>query len=132
MPSTLIPEISNERLEQLAQRIKPVIRFAQGLKGKFQSSKGTPHYITPTDLRTQSFMWSAKPTARATKLIEVDTIATYHTYGYAGFFKPSIAEVLAAIQNRPDIESIVAFEITGEEIYNDECHQATTVLYRSK
>ncbi len=132
MPSDLVPEISDELLQKLAQRIKPVIRFAQGAKEKFKSSKGVLHHITPADLRTQSFMWSAKPTTRATKLVEVETIATYHTYGYAGFFKPSIAEVLAAIQNHPEIESIVAFEITDEDIYDDNCHRATTVLYRSK
>ena len=35
-----------------------------------------------------------KPTDKATGLKPLCTIKTYHTYGYHGLFKPSIAEVL--------------------------------------
>ena len=51
----LIPEISEEKLQQLSEHIKPVVRFAKGAEGLFQADKGYPYYIKPVDLRNTAF-----------------------------------------------------------------------------
>jgi hypothetical protein len=152
-----IPEISDERLAELNARIKPVVRMARirtwmdhgdfvtgsHLLGKWQPwDQGELFYIKPCDLRTVAFPWAAKRTKKANKLVEIGRITTHHTYGYYGFFKPSIAEVLAVVQSHPDIDRVVAYEVCGpsnaddlgkqRDAINDGYHQATTILYGKK
>jgi hypothetical protein len=129
MKTTLtIPEISDERLAELAKRIRPVVR----------SRSNALAYIEPCDLRRVSFIWDAKITRKASKLVKHATIRTLHTYGYYGLFKPSIAEVLAQIPEDL-IEQTVAFEVIGpkdasdlnreQEALNAGFHVAVTHLY---
>jgi len=112
-------EIDNKRLEKLSARIKPVIEKEDHL-----------YYIEDVDLRSVSFIWSPQTTKQALGLIEIGTIATYHTYGYAGFFKPSIAEVIAQIPSKY-IEECVAFKI-NENVSGivGKYQQTTTILYK--
>lgn len=85
--SRTIPEISDERLEELAARIKPVIKTEKGYKN-----------IKPVDLRSTAFTWDPQPWGcTRTRLVEVGSCTSYHNWGYYGLFKPSIAEVLVAI-----------------------------------
>jgi hypothetical protein len=123
-----IPKITDPRLNELAARIKPVVSF-----------KGVRHYIKPCHLRTQAYTWDAKKAAKAPALVEIVDIRTYHTYGYHGFFKPSIAEVIAQIP-ADLIDQVTEFEIVerpktvddlNEEriALNKGFHVATTRLY---
>lgn len=137
-----IPEISDEKLLELSQRIKPVIRFSRGLKGLFLSPEGIPYYIKPVDLREMAFTWDATPSKKAKGLQEIVAIRTLHSYGYHGLFKPSIAEVIAQIPEE-FLDRVVAFEIvdqpeTAADFYRDEemreafdagYHTAFTMLY---
>ena len=132
-----IPEISDERLETLAARIKPVIRFQATTAGRFESidrnPEGKPFYIEPVDFRRTAFTWDPKPTVEAEDIVPYKTIETFHTYGAPVFFKPSIAEVLAQIPEE-DLERAVAFEtghhdMSAEHCLSDGYHWAATVLY---
>lgn len=129
MTTTLeIPKITDERLAALAARIKPVVR----------NRNNALAYVAPCDLRNEAFTWDPKITRRADNLVKHATIRTLHTYGYYGFFKPSIAEVLAQIP-ADLIEQTVAFETVGPadaDAINEESaalnagfHVATTRLY---
>ena len=124
-----IPEIDETRLRELAQRIKPVYH-TKGWSGLT--------YMQPCDLRGVSFVWSPQPNGRAMNLEEVCTIRTLHTYGYYGFFKPSIAEVLAQIPMAL-LREVVAFKIKGPNDLRKEAdalnagfHVAQTTLYRRR
>ena len=136
-----IPEVPSERIEELSKRIKPVVRFSR--RGFFMrlcvSADGKPFFIKKVDLFGIAFTWSPKPTKRARGLKQVVDITTYHTWGYYGCFKPSIAEVLAQI---PDeyVYEVNAFEIVDSpktsadlcrypEELNEGYHVATTRLY---
>ncbi len=129
MTTTLeIPEITDERLAELAARIKPVVR----------NRSNALAYIKPCDLRNVAFTWSPKITRKAANLVKHATIRTLHRYGYYGLFKPSIAEVLAQIP-ADLIDETVAFETIGpsdatdlgkeSEALNAGFHVATTRLY---
>lgn len=124
-----IPEVPNERIEELAERIKPVVQFGQENRC----------YIKPVDLFNIAYTWDPKVADKATGLKSLCDITTYHTYGYYGFFKPSIAEVLAQIPAE-HLDKVVAFEIVGSpktaddlnrehEALNAGYHVATTRLY---
>ena len=124
-----IPEVPEERIQELAERIKPVVYFAR--KGRC--------YIKPVDLFDIAYTWEPKSADKATCLNPLCDITTYHTYGYYGMFKPSIAEVLAQIPAE-HLDKVAAFEIVGSpetvddlnrehEAVNAGYHVATTRLY---
>ncbi len=52
-----IPEVPNKRIHELAERIKPIIRFARGAKGLFRSADGHPYNIKPVDLFDVAYTW---------------------------------------------------------------------------
>jgi len=127
-----IPEVSKQYIIELAERIKPVVQFAFG--GKC--------YIKPVDLFKIAYTWDPVAADKATGLKLLCDITTYHTYGYHGFFKPSIAEVLAQIPAE-HLDKVVAFEIVKspndvddlnreQEALNARYHVATTRLYVRK
>lgn len=134
-----IPPISNERLAELSARIKPVVRFAVGEEGLFPDKRGVPYFIEDVDPRKTAFTWDPKPTTQAEGLQPIRDVITYHTWAYYGFFKPSIAEVLARIP-ADLVDRVTAFEIvrapeTAEDFnldraaFNAGLHVATTRLY---
>lgn len=123
-----IPEMSKEDVANRAERIKPCYRFGDVLK-----------YIEPVDLYTTAFTWSPNPAENAEGLRPLNDITTYHSYGYYGFFKPSISEVLRQIP-ADIVDKVVAFEIIKSpensddlnaniEALNAGYHVATTRLY---
>ena len=127
-----IPKVPKDRIKELAERIKPVVQFAH--KGK--------RYIKPVDLFGIAYTWDPKAASKAKDLKPLCDITTYHTYGYYGFFKPSIAEVLAQIPAE-HLDKVVAFEIVDSpqgvndlnrenEALNAGYHVATTTLYIRK
>ncbi len=123
-----IPAIGDDLLARLAKRIKPVIR----------NRNNALVYIDACHLRNTAFTWSPRINRRATNLVKHATIETFHRYGYYGFFKPSVAEVLAQIPVGL-IEKTVAFESIGPQnakdlgkhtaALNAGFHVATTHLY---
>lgn len=82
-----IPEISDERLSELLGRFTALTK------------KDDQYFaIAPVDPRRVAFTWDPKPVGDAIRRIEYKGwIRTYHNWGYYGFFKPSLAEVLAQI-----------------------------------
>jgi hypothetical protein len=93
---------------------------------------GELRYVrVPRDLRNMSFLWDARPKlwGRTSDLGYFASISTYHTFGYQGFFKPSVAEVLAQIPEDL-LGQTVAFEVLGpSRATADGYHVATTRLY---
>lgn len=137
-----IPDVPEVQIRGLADRIKPVIRFTRHAKRWIQSAEGQLYYIKPVDPFHTSFIWDPQPTASAKGLMPLCDIRTYHTYGYHGLFKPSIAEVLAQIPVEY-LNKVVAFEIVNkpqtvadldrERVALDAgYHVATTRLYYRK
>jgi len=127
-----IPEISDERLTELYKRIKPVVTFRRKVKRLRQHQVGELYFIKDVNPRNVAFTWDPKPLQRVdNQLVLIGAIPTYHTWGYYGFFKPSIAEVIAQI---PDVflDEVVAFEtltdITLQNIIGD-YHVTITKLY---
>lgn len=153
-----IPKMSRSQIRKLARRIRPLIRFAKVItttkptasggveiitrltpKGKLQQDeRGSLYFIKPTNPFTVAFAWSPKPIARPPRLQELCTITTYHGYGFYGFFKPSVAEVIAQIP-KEHLDKVVAFSVKGPETaedlnehieeLNEGYHVAQTTLY---
>ena len=138
-----IPEISNEELRKLYERIKPVVRV-----------NGSLHYLREfslEELRRISYLWSATENVREEvkdnelEVMEGRDFVCLHTYGYPGFFKPTIGEVLSQLDEN-DIPLVKAFEIiecpeVSEDFYKDSFttiafknryHVSTVRLYREK
>jgi hypothetical protein len=113
-----IPEISDERLEELEAKIKPVARFIKitTSKGSRLSNRGDGdlYYIEYGDPRMRGFAWAPKPTERAKEVNPnpYKTIVTVHDWLSLDCFNPSIDEVLAQIPEE-DIGRCVAFEISS-------------------
>jgi hypothetical protein len=92
-----IVEISDELLAERLKHWTPIIHEG----GKFYT-------IKTVDPRNMSFIWDPEFTGEVSIEVMAERI-TYHTCGYHGFFKPSIAEVLAQI---PDDIQANGFYIT--------------------
>lgn len=127
-PRFEIPSIDDATLVTLAERIRPVVR-----------RDGDLYYIKPVDLRRIAFTWDPKVTSQAVGLEPVISFKTLHRYAYHGFFKPSIAEVLAQIPADLLDDNVVAFEVKGpkdaDDLNKDSAalnagfHVAMTTLY---
>jgi hypothetical protein len=100
---------------------------------------GTLFFIDAVDPFNVAYTWDPKPTDEATGLKDLREITTYHSFSYHGFFKPSIAEVLAQIPEE-HLDTVVAFEIIASPDTVDDLnrehealsagyHVATTRLY---
>ena len=122
-------DLPGDRLRELADRIKPVVDFQR--EGRC--------YIKPVDVFAEAFTWDAEPASKAADLKALCDITTYHPYGYYGFFKPSIAQVILQIPQE-HLEKVIAFEIVKSpdipdgldpesEVLNAGYHVATTRLY---
>lgn len=125
----LIPDKGRDFVCQWAEKIKPLL--SKG--GKLM------HCTNDTDHFEASFPWGAKATSEAKDLMEVARIRTLHTYGYYGFFKPSLAEVIQQIPEEV-LGQVEYFVINGpdtaddlnreKEMLNKGYHVAETVLYK--
>lgn len=81
--------ISDERLAELMKRFTPLYRS----KDELDFWK-----IELPDLRKVAFTWAPKLVEKVT-FEPIRTEFTSHGCGYYGFFKPSIAEVLAHVED---------------------------------
>ncbi len=128
--SKLVPDISPQDLKKLYKNIKPVVRFKRRGPKLEMDPDGKPYYIKNVDLRSTAFTWDPKPTRQAKGLVQLESIITNHNYGYYGFFKPSIAEVLAQIPEGYK-DQCCAFETIVDDVFiNDSVHTTNTILYQ--
>ena len=100
-------ELSDEQIAEMLETMQPVVR-----------RDGELFYIKSVDPRKVSFTWGPTTTKKATGLLEIARIYTLHTWGYYGFFKPSLEEVLSMIPMHL-ITNIKAFEINGPKDVHD-------------
>ena len=125
-PEFEVPQITDERLAELAERIKPLIRHRDLL-----------FTIAPVDPSRQTFIIDPVLLEVAMGLEAIAEIRTYHTFQHPLIFRPSVAEVLAMI---PDefIDEVKFFEIVEppknlnmeKEALDMGYHVARTRLYR--
>lgn len=138
-----IPKISDEEMKERYEQIKPVITV-----------DGKLHYLrefTFKELTGISYLYNRDKDVREEvgegelEVLEGRDFVCLHGYGYYGFFKPSIGEVLSQIKER-DIPFVKAFEIiespeTAEDFHKDSFtsiafdngyHVSTVRLYRAK
>ena len=126
----ILPHLTDDELLVRYKRIKPIVSYQE-----------LYYYLKRYNaqmMRNQSYIWNIKKDIREqVDMTDVKTLAEfpcYHTYGYYGFFKPSIAEVL---QQFPDdvLEEANAFYMTStpdkeydlglqSEIVNAGCHRS--------
>ena len=113
----VIPEIDDKRLEELYKMLKPIVTI--------EKMKYLLKEFTLEQLRNQSYIWNSDEDKRdivdSSKLEPVEDFLCLHTYGYYGFFKPSIAEVLSQVPEKT-ISEANTFEIiespkTREDIF---------------
>jgi len=106
-----IPKISDEEMMKRYEQIKPVITV-----------DGKLHYLREFSLKEIkgiSYLWNVEKDIREeVKENELCVwqgrdFACIHGYGYCGFFKPSIGEVLSQLRDY-EIPFIKAFEIIEE------------------
>lgn len=122
-----IPQITEEWLSELLQRVKPVVHFnGLGLC-----------YIKPTN-PLAPFLRDCEATKRVDGLKTLCEITTFHTFGYHIYFNPTVAEVLAQIP-KEYIRRVVAFQVVSDPTKEVHAHHiealaagyhvATTRLY---
>ena len=116
-----IPEISDEEMMKRYKHIKPVI-----------SINGKLHYFRDysiEEITKDSFFFNRENDMREEvpkdklQVWEGHDFICLHKYGYYGFFKPSVGEILAQIKEN-DIHVVKAFEIiespqTANDFYKD-------------
>ena len=121
-----VPEISDERLHELLRRFTPLVLV-----------DGKLHRIEQVDPRTIAFAWDPVLLDEVVVTTEVSRIRTNHYCAYYGFFKPSIAEVLAQIPPQVEEKANAFYIVTDADdrspdeiaIYeNGSGHRATTVF----
>lgn len=125
----VIPMLTEEELNFRADRIAAIVNG---------------HFIEQDDIINTSYIWEPVNTVAVDyhQLEVIGDVRTYHSYGYYGLFKPSIAEVLAQIPAEY-VETAVAFELkqipqTAEDlnaeirILNLGYHVAQVRVYRRK
>lgn len=100
---TYIPEVAKEE----------IIRRAANIRAMKRDENGKLRFITHPDLFNTAYLWAPNLEGEAPPMQEVYRCTTYHTWAYYGFFKPSIAEVLAQLP-ADMVRKVKAFELVGE------------------
>jgi len=110
----ILPTMSDAELWAIYQQIKPMFnksdykskQYANGDISITEIPNDNWYWLkklTPEQLRNIAFLWDAKKDKRRlvdnSKIETIDEFQCFHTYGYHGLFKPSVAEVL---QQMPD------------------------------
>lgn len=137
MYNVSIPKITDEELLKRYEKIKPIVTIGE--------EKYFLRDFTLKELRGRSYIGDVDNDKTVPVdmdryvVIEDGDFECLHTYGYYGFFKPSIAEVLAQIKEL-DIGIVDAFEIidspkTASDFYKNKnafdqgYHTSTVRLY---
>ncbi len=103
----IIPDISDERLAQLAAQIKPMVLI-----------DGLPNTLDVEDYRDVSFIWEITNPQPVEGIEPFTSYRSLHTFGYHGFFKPSVEEALAFLPEGAE-DQAVGFTLTGPETIED-------------
>lgn len=132
-----IPEVSTEEIAKWYATIKPIVY-----------KNGTACYLrklSEKELTNTAYTWLNKPTDYA-EYVDFDELSfladikMLHHYGYYGYFKPSVSEVICQIP-KEYLEKTIAFEIIDgaigmNSIYNAELnagfHVSVVRLYQKK
>ena len=126
-----IPQLTDKELLSLYARIKPVVsgsQLGEEELGRFigrwteenkagwvetdalkKGASKSLFWIKEVNPRNVAFTWGPEAAGLASGLKKVGEITTYHTWGYYGFFKPTIDEVLAQIPKEL-VGKVCAFE----------------------
>ena len=110
-----IPIINDQKLKELYQILKPIVTIDE--------MKYLLKEYTLRELKYQSYIWRKEDDIREkitlNKLEPIKDFLCFHTYGYYGLFKPSIAEILAQTPEEV-IEKANTFEIIeGPKTHTD-------------
>jgi len=108
-------EVDKEKVEA-NKHIKPLIG------GKYLEEE--------VDLYDEAYTWDPKTHVfKARGLFCEQNIIAFSKFGFHGFFKPSVAEVITCI---PDdlIKNIHAFQIVGDTYIGNRCHEFEVSLYK--
>lgn len=134
----MIPKISDERLETLVDKIKPVVRCSRLLNTEMVRSDPEGDllcYIEDVDPRVDDFVYNPKPVRVAEGLKHLADIKTYHKFSVPVAFNPVVAEVLAQIPEKY-LDKVVAFETVShglnEDNLVDDYHVTVTRLYKKE
>lgn len=104
-------------------KIKPLVMI-DGITYKLRT-------FTDSELSNLSYLWNAEKDKREIvhkeDLEVIEDIVCLHTYGYYGFFKPSIHEVLSQL-NPKSIEEADYFEIIEQPETRDDVFKYQDVL----
>ena len=129
-----IPKMSNEEIAHWYDTIKPIVKHDTYLRK-----------LSTEELTNVAYTWLNKPTDYAdkvdfTKLSVLEDRKMLHGYGYYGYFKPSVGEVIRQIP-RDYLEKVVAFEIicgaigmyrTFKDEVSEGFHVSIVRLYQKK
>lgn len=125
-----IPKISDEELANRYERIKPIVRRADGKLYYLRE-------YTIEELKAQSYIWNVY--GDVSKEVKADTLEVMagkdflclHRFGYHNFFKPSIAEILSQIDKNLLLQ-VKAFEIIEFpfDVYESLPDYLSTIAFR--
>ena len=123
-------EISDSKLISLYENFTPLYQIENGdiytIKNDYISASDFP-----LNLRDRSFTWDKRLGDKVGKFVETHTAKTDHSCGYYGLFKPSIAEILAQINDNKGYDYGNSFYIKMDLVEIFRCgggHRATTVF----
>ena len=136
----MVPYISDKELDELALRIRPLVRFERVYDKLVPSEgdRGDLYLILPVasaDLRARMFTANPEADGLAPKIMPVETIPTFHPVA-GRVFKATIAEVLAHIAVRPMAKRVTHFhtvhDVRRQAVMDKGVHYhlARTYLYR--
>lgn len=101
-----IPEMSDEEIQRRCSLIRPLVRHEDKLLT-----------VVPHDPDKVAFNWAKAEAVLDKPLVEVGRCRTLHVYGYYGFFKPSMSEVVRFIPE--DLVGVAEyFEVAEARIVN--------------
>lgn len=109
--------LDKETVEKLHDKIKPLIRHNNVL---YTIKEGY-------DLFNNAFTWLSPFKEIANSLELVEEIHSLHSFGYQGFFKPSVAECLTFIEPITLCRQIHFYEVTGPKNPDDLNDQSTFI-----
>lgn len=129
-----IPQMSNEEIAHWYETIKPIVKHNTYLRE-----------LSADELTGTAYTWLNEPSDYAdkvdfSKLSVLEDRKMLHGWGYYGFFKPSVGEVIRQIP-KEYLEKVVAFEIIDGAIamnttFNAELnagfHVSIVRLYQAK
>jgi hypothetical protein len=123
-----IPDVDPAEVAHRLERIRPLV---------LRKNKLWDIQFDKSQVDTIAFLWDAKTTEEATGLAAMGRpVPTFHVYGYYGFFKPSVGEVLRQVP-ADYLGEAVAFAITRSPdlnanvvALNDGYHVAYTQFYK--